>query len=58
MAYHIVLATLPEPESGAFLAEAKTLRDAIEKAQDLRKQGLDVKITGPDGKPVDETEDE
>ena len=55
---YVVQAGLKERGSGTFKVEAKTRRGAIEKARDLRKEGLEVTITGPDGKPVDETEDE
>jgi hypothetical protein len=39
-------------------AELETRQAALRSAKDLREQGFDVTITGPDGKPVDETEAE
>ncbi len=53
---YIVQAVLDERGAGSFRAETKTKRDAIEKARDLRQQGLKVEIIGPDGKRVDESE--
>jgi hypothetical protein len=40
---------------GTFTIDKNTLREAKESAKSLREQGLWVIITGPDGKPVDET---
>ena len=51
---YLVRAKVEKPGSGTFKAEADTKRDAIEKAQGLRSQGLRVVITGPQGEPVDE----
>jgi hypothetical protein len=39
-----------------FTIDKNTLREAKESAKSLREQGSWVIITGPDGKPVDETE--
>ena len=51
-----ILATVPGNQSGmgtgAFGAD--TLKDALEKAHNLRGQGLEVVIKGPDGGVVDE----
>jgi hypothetical protein len=44
--------------TGTFTAEKNTRREALELAKSLRAIGLLVIITGPDGKTVDETEDE
>jgi hypothetical protein len=55
---YIVRGTLNQQAAGTFTAEAKTERDAREKARDLRRQGLTVVIIGPDGKPIDKTVDE
>ena len=38
--------------------EKNTLREAKESAKSLREQGSWVIITGPDGKPLDETENQ
>jgi hypothetical protein len=43
---------------GTFKAEKDTRREALELAKSLRESGLWVIVTGPDGKTVDETEDE
>jgi hypothetical protein len=46
-------------ERGArFTAELETRQAAIRSAKELREQRFQVTITGPDGNPVDETEDE
>jgi hypothetical protein len=39
-------------------AEAETKRHAIKLAKSLCALGMSVAITGPDGHPVDETEDQ
>jgi len=41
-----------------FTAEFETLAAAVKSANELREQGFGVTITGPDDKPVDETQDE
>ena len=51
---YLVRAEVEKPGSGTFKTEADTKRDAIEKAQGLRSQGLRVVITGPKGERVDE----
>jgi hypothetical protein len=55
---YVVYADLKEPNTGTFTAEAKTKHDAIEKARGLRAQGLRVHIIGPDGKRIDEADDD
>ncbi len=56
---YIVQATLKERNSATFTAEALTKQDAIAKAAGLRAQGFEVvHIMGPDGKLVEETEDD
>jgi hypothetical protein len=56
---YIVKASQKERNSATFTAEALTKRDAIAKAVGLRAQGFEVvQISAPDGKPVDETEDD
>jgi hypothetical protein len=54
---YVVRALLAEP-GGTFTAEFETLAAAVKSANELREQGSGVTITGPDGKPVDETQDE
>ena len=51
---YVVRAEVEKPGSGTFKTEADTMRDAIEKAQRLRTQGLVVEITDPEGRLVDE----
>ena len=51
---YLVHAEVEQPGRGTFRTEAETKRDAIEKAQELRSQGLVVQITDPMGEPVDE----
>jgi hypothetical protein len=51
---YVVKAWRAEPGTGPFEAEAETKEDAIEKARDLRGQGLQVKIFRPDGEPINE----
>ena len=46
---YLVRAEVEKPGSGTFKTEAETKRNAIEKAQGLRSQGLVVQITGPKG---------
>jgi hypothetical protein len=56
---YVVKATSTERGGGEILtADAKTRRHAVALAKDLRRQGMHVIITGPDGEPIDETEDE
>ena len=55
---YLVRAEVEKPGSGTFKTEAETKRDAIEKAQRLRCQGLVVQITDAKGAPVDETADD
>jgi hypothetical protein len=55
MAY-LVRAIHADGVTGTFTAEMNTRRSALESAKRLRKQGLLVSITDPDGKEVDETE--
>jgi hypothetical protein len=57
MAY-VVRAINVDGVTGTFTAEKDTRREALELAKSLRKNGLWVIITGPDGKPIDETKDE
>jgi protein involved in polysaccharide export with SLBB domain len=51
---YLVRAEVEKPGSGTFKTEAETKRNAIEKAQGLRSQGLRVQITDPAGRPVNE----
>ena len=51
---YLVRAEVEKPGSGTFTASANNKRDAIEKAQGLRSQGLLVRITDPTGQQVDE----
>jgi hypothetical protein len=55
MAY-LVRAIHADGVTGTFTAKMNTRRSALESAKRLRKQGLLVSITDPDGKEVDETE--
>jgi hypothetical protein len=55
---YVIRATSPEREARVLTADAETRRQAIAIAKDLRRQGLQVTITGPDGEPVDEIQDE
>jgi hypothetical protein len=57
MAY-VVRAINLDGVTGTFTAEKNTRREALELAKSLRESGLWVIFTGPDGKTVDETEDE
>lgn len=50
---HKVEARHKELGAGIFECSKPTLKDAIEAALGLRDQGLEVKVTGPDGKPID-----
>jgi protein involved in polysaccharide export with SLBB domain len=52
---YLVRAEVEKPGSGTFKTEAETKRDAIEKAQGLRSQGLVVQITDSTGRAVDES---
>jgi Uncharacterized protein conserved in bacteria (DUF2188) len=53
---YVVRAVLKEGRA-RFTAELETRQAAIRSAKELREQGFEVTITGPDGKIVDETED-
>jgi hypothetical protein len=44
--------------TGTFTAKKDTQREALELAESLRERRLWVIIFGPDGKPIDEKEDE
>jgi len=55
---YVVSATSTEHGGGTFTADAKTKRQAIALAKDLRRQDMHVTIIGPDGEPIDETEDD
>ena len=50
---YIVKGTMKIPERGSYTVEAETRDEAFEKADRLRALGLDVQITGPDGKLVE-----
>jgi protein involved in polysaccharide export with SLBB domain len=50
-----VSAEVAKPGSGTFMAEAETIRAAIEKARGLRSHGFVVQIMDPAGRTVDET---
>jgi hypothetical protein len=56
MAY-VLRAIVPE-RGDRFTVEYRTKRAALESAKALRREGILVTIAGPDGKPVDETEEE
>jgi hypothetical protein len=55
---YVVRAIHVDGVRGTFKAEKDTRREALELAKSLRESGLWVIVTGPDGKTVDETEDE
>ena len=55
---YVVRAIHVDGVTGTFTAEKNTRREALELAKSLREQGLCVIIFGPDGKPVDETENQ
>jgi hypothetical protein len=57
MAY-VVRAINVDGVRGTFTAEKNTRREALELAKTLREEDFWVIVTGPDGKTVDETEDE
>jgi hypothetical protein len=42
-----------EPGTGSLELEAKTEEDALEKARNLRSEGLEVQIFGPNGRRID-----
>jgi hypothetical protein len=48
MAY-FVWAGLNQQGAGTFEAKTDSKQEAIEKALNLRKQGIEVRVTGPDG---------
>jgi hypothetical protein len=52
---YTVHATSSDRKTGVLAAEVASSRAAMKSARHLRKQGFVVTITGPDGKPVDET---
>ena len=52
---YTVQATSSDRKTGVLAAEVASSRAAMKSAWHLRKQGFVVTITGPDGKPVDET---
>jgi hypothetical protein len=55
---YVVLATSKDRKIGRLAAEVATKDAALKSARHLRKQGFVVTVTGPDGRPVDETEQE
>ena len=55
---YVVRAIHEDGVRGTFKAEKDTRREALELAKALREEGFLVIVTGPDGKTVDETEDE
>jgi hypothetical protein len=55
---YIVQAILTKRGIGRYRGELDTRRDAIECANELRLQGTEVNIIGPDGKLLDETDGE
>jgi hypothetical protein len=55
---YVVRAINVDGVTGTFTAEKNTRREALELAKRLREEGFWVIVTGPDGKAVDETEDE
>ena len=55
---YVVRAIHVDGVRGTFAAEKNTRREALELAKTLREEGFWVIVTGPDGKTVDETEDE
>ena len=54
---YVVRALLTE-RGGTFTAEFETRQEATKSAKELREQGFQVTIIGPDGAPITETEDE
>jgi biotin operon repressor len=52
---YTVQATSSDRNTGVLAAEVGSSRAAMKSARHLRNQGFEVTITGPDGKPVDET---
>jgi hypothetical protein len=57
MAY-VVRAINVDGVTGTFTVEKNTRREALELAKSLRDRGLWVIIKGPDGKTLDEMEEE
>jgi hypothetical protein len=57
MIYVIRATNISGRGGGTFTAEARTKRAALISAKTLRDQGMLVTVTGPDGKPVNETEE-
>jgi hypothetical protein len=55
---YVVRAVNVDGVTGTFTAEKNTRREAVELAKSLREEGLWVIITGPDGKPLDETKED
>ena len=55
---YIVQAVLTESGMGTYRGELATWHAAIESARSLRRHGFKTTITDPDGKQVDETDDE
>jgi hypothetical protein len=55
---YVVRAINLDGVTGRFGAEKDTRREALMLAKTLREEGFLVIVTGPDGKTVDETEDE
>ncbi len=51
---YTVTATLSTPGTGVGSFQASTAKDALEKARNLRSQGMTVGITDADGNPVNE----
>jgi len=54
---YVVRALLTE-RGGTFTAEFETRQEATKSAKELREQGFQVTVIGPDGAPINETEDE
>jgi hypothetical protein len=50
----LIKGTVRARGKGNFTIEAQTLKTALRKAEWFRANDFDVKITGPDGEPVEE----
>jgi hypothetical protein len=44
-----------ERETGTCSGREDTKQEALKRARELREQGFTVTVTGPDGKPVEES---
>jgi len=56
---YLIEGATKERNSATLKDRAETKADAVAKAKGLREAGFEVvRITGPDGKPINETEDD